>query len=242
MILHRLKQLFFPLRRTPLHPQWLVLRWVGRARHTIERTVHGDVLDIGCGSRWVEQVLPQNSRYTGLDYPPTVTKGYAGRPNVFGNGQCLPFAANSFDSVVMMDVLEHLPSPEASISEAWRVLRTGGVLVMQAPFLYPLHDEPHDFQRWSKYGLKMLLNSHHFELQELTHDERPFETAATLLSIALAHGALDAFNKRHFSLLIAPLMISAIPIINLGGWILAKISPTSSIMPMSYRVVAKKAQ
>lgn len=239
--MHRLKNLLSPLRKTPLHPQWLVLRSIERARHSIENAVHGDVLDIGCGNRWLERNLPQDSYYVGLDYPHTVSLGYAGRPNVFGNGQCLPFASNSFDCVVLMDVLEHLPSPEASISEAWRVLRTGGTLLIQVPFIYPLHDEPHDFQRWSEYGLKILLNSYHFDLQELTCDKRPIETATTLLTIALAHCTLDAFSKKHLSILITPLLISTIPIINFVGWILAKVLPTSSIMPTSYRIVARKS-
>lgn len=236
----RLKHWLFPLRHTPLHPQWLVLRWTERACHTIKQTVHGDVLDIGCGDRWVERSLPTNARYVGLDYPPTVSKGYFGRPDVFGDGRCLPFEASSFDSVVLMDVMEHLPTPEAAIIEARRVLKVGGVLVMQVPFCYPLHDEPHDFQRWTIHGLSTLFNLSHFEIHEIAHHDRPLETTAALLSIALANSVLDAVRKRCAALLLAPLLIAAIPLVNLSGWAMAKIFPSSSIMPLGYRVVAYK--
>ncbi len=211
----RLKQVLAPLKDTPLHPQWLVLRADKATRAAIHLMANGRVLDVGCGNRWVERCLPSNTQYVGLDYPTTISKGYAGKADVFSDGQCLPFASNSFDTVVLMDVLEHLPAPDLAISEAWRILKPGGILLIQVPFLYPLHDQPHDFQRWSKQGLQVLLTKHFFTLNSMTYQGHALETAAALMAMALAHSVLDSARHKHITLLLAPLLLSAIPVINL---------------------------
>jgi SAM-dependent methyltransferase len=229
-----------PLATTPLHPQWLVLRGGKETHRAIEQVARGVVLDIGCGDRWVEGALSPDTHYVGLDFPTTVEKGYAGRPDVFGDGQSLPFGDGSVDTVLLMDVLEHLPEPEGAMAEAQRVLKSGGILVVQVPFLYPLHDEPHDFRRWTLHGLRSLFDRHGFKIRDTACQGQPVETAAALLSISLAKGAVDAVAKKRLSILLAPFLILAIPLVNLTGWLMARILPDSSMMPLGYRVVAIK--
>lgn len=238
--INRLKRWFSPLQGTPLHPQWLAISDASRTRQVLAQTARGMVLDIGCSDRWLEPCLKQNTRYVGLDFPATVSKGYAGQPDVFGDGQCLPFASRSFDSVVLLDVLEHLPTPGDALAEAQRVLKPGGVLVVQVPFLYPLHDQPHDFQRWTEHGLRALFAAHRFNIDSMTSHGHPLETAAALFAIALANSLLDASRKMSPAVLLAPVLLAAIPLVNLVGWALARMLPASSIMPMSYRVIARK--
>ncbi len=240
-VVQRMKRWLAPLQGTPLHPQWLVLRAEEAAGNAVRQAATGEVLDVGCGDRWVERCLSANARYVGLDFPATVSKGYAGHADVFGDGQRLPFAADRFDTVVLMDVLEHLPAPDAALAEAWRVLKPDGVLLVQVPFLYPLHDQPHDFQRWTEHGLRVLFASHRFSIGSLTRYGDALETAAALLVMALANGVLDAAQKMRPAVLLAPLLLCAIPVVNLSGWSLAKLFPASAIMPLGYRVVARKS-
>jgi SAM-dependent methyltransferase len=239
--MQRMKRWLSPLQGTPLHPQWLVLSEAENTRRVLAQTARGVVLDIGCGDRWLEPCLKHSTRYVGLDFPATVSKGYAGHPDVFGDGQRLPFASGSFDSLVLLDVLEHMPTPSAAMTESHRVLKPGGVLVVQVPFLYPLHDEPDDFQRWTEHGLRALFAAHHFNISNMTRLGHPLETAAALFAIALANSLLDAGRKMRPALLLAPLLMAAIPLVNLSGWVLARILPASSIMPMGYRVIAHKS-
>ncbi len=68
----------------------------------------------------------------------------------------LPFESTSFDTVLATDVLEHLPQPEIFVGEVARVLRPGGALLLGAPFLYAVHEEPHDYHRYTRYRLRGL--------------------------------------------------------------------------------------
>jgi SAM-dependent methyltransferase len=74
------------------------------------------------------------------------------------------FGADEFDSFLMIEVLEHLSAPEKVIAEIRRVLRSGGLGVISIPFLYPIHGDPHDYQRYTIDKLKMLLNSNGFDV------------------------------------------------------------------------------
>ena len=239
-VLQQLKRWFSPLVGTPLHPQWLVLRDTENFGRALAKHAQGVVLDIGCGNRWLEPCLKESTRYVGLDYPATVSKGYPGKPDVFGDGQRLPFATGCFDSVILLDVLEHLPAPDSAMAEMHRVLKPCGILVLQVPFLYPLHDEPDDFQRWTEHGLRALFDAYAFDIVSISRHGHPLETAAALFAIALTNSFLDASRTMHPALLLAPLLVVAIPLVNLTGWGLARILPVSSIMPMSYRVIALK--
>ncbi len=237
-----LKRLFYPLRTTPFHPQWLVLRQGGVSKTKLIEEMQGLVLDVGCGDRWIERELPADCQYVGLDYPATVNIGYEGKPTLFGDGQNLAFADGSFDVVIIMDVLEHMEHPGMAIQEAWRVLKPSGKLLVQVPFLYPLHDEPYDFQRWTEYGLKKLLQQTGFKIKTIKAYGSPIETAAGLLAISIAKAVLDAGKEKHLGLLLSPVLVLSIPIINSVGWLLAKLLPQSTMMPLSYRIFAVKVQ
>ena len=57
------------LKRTVLHPQWLVLRGEAQNRRAIARSLRGRILDIGCGNQPMEALLGPDTAYVGLDYP-----------------------------------------------------------------------------------------------------------------------------------------------------------------------------
>lgn len=107
------------------------------------------------------------------------------------------------------------------------------------PFEFtPLQDEPYDYQRWTCQGLQHLLERHGFQIQEITESTTPIETNAALSCIALARGLLDALKQRSPMIISAPLILVLLPIINMAGWLLGALFPTSSIMPCSYWLVA----
>lgn len=234
------KRLLSSLRHTPLHPQWLILRKEREAFCQVGNLAQGRLLDIGCGNRTLERYLPNTCSYIGLDYPKTVDLGYQGKPSVFGDGQNLPFASASFQCVTFMDVLEHIPNPSLAIQEAWRVLSPAGTLVIQVPFLYPLHDEPYDFQRWTRHGLEKLCRSGGFEVTQIHARNTPITTASALLAIALAKSMVDALARRRPSALLIPLIAALIGLINSLACLAEAILPASDMMPSSYLLIARK--
>jgi ubiquinone/menaquinone biosynthesis C-methylase UbiE len=234
----KLQSWFRPLGFTPLHPQWLVLRHRYETTAWLKKNAHGKLLDIGCGNGRIRQQLSATVHYIGIDYPTTVALGYRSKPDIFADAAQLPIASSSIDTVVLLDVIEHLSDPDKAIEEAARVLAKNGKCLIHVPFLYPLHDEPHDYQRWTRYGLKQFLNKYSFHIEEICETTHPVETASALLAIALSKGFIDTITHKRILWIFALLVICAIPIINITGWLIAKILSASKFMPFSYRVVA----
>jgi SAM-dependent methyltransferase len=76
----------------------------------------------------------------------------------------LPFRSRTFDGILLAEVLEHLAWPARSIQELGRVLRPGGLLYLSTPFMFPLHQIPHDYARHTRYGIEQMLVSAGFEV------------------------------------------------------------------------------
>jgi SAM-dependent methyltransferase len=131
------------------------------ARRDISRDgarLTGRLLDVGCGNQPYRPYLKAVAHYIGLDYPPTQGAPHPGaRPQVHGDARTLPFADRSFDGVLCSQVLEHVDRPEAVVREMGRVLKPGGMGLISIPFFYNLHMEPHDYFRFSPYGIRDLL-------------------------------------------------------------------------------------
>lgn len=127
------------------------------------------VLEIGVpGGGGYARFFP---KHTTLDIDP------ARKPDVVGDIYRLPFADASWDTVVMIEVLEHLTDPAAAIEEVKRVLRPGGTLILTTRFLGPMHDIPHDYFRFTYYGLKHLFRE--WQDVEVRADLTTMETLGT---------------------------------------------------------------
>jgi SAM-dependent methyltransferase len=119
----------------------------------------GWLLDIGCGSKPYRDLF-QVERYTGIDFPLTDQ----GAIDVYASGLSLPFASAVFDTVLSTEVLEHVPEPSQLMSEAYRVLRPGGYLLLTTPQTWGLHHVPHDFYRFTPFGLRYLAEKSGFNV------------------------------------------------------------------------------
>jgi len=69
----------------------------------------------------------------------------------------LPFSEDTFDAVLSTQTLEHLAEPAAFLADAARVLRPGGRLYLTAPQCFRLHQAPHDYYRYTTFGLRYLV-------------------------------------------------------------------------------------
>jgi SAM-dependent methyltransferase len=121
--------------------------------------LHGEVLDIGCGRmRYKDTILSSEkvTRYLGLDLE-AGKFSYSSQADLYWDGLTMPLSDASVDSAILFEVLEHCDEPIIVASEAYRVLKPGGVMLFSTPFLYQLHGYPYDFQRLTPSGLTHLM-------------------------------------------------------------------------------------
>jgi len=89
----------------------------------------------------------------------------------------IPVADNSFDAVMCIEVLEHVPDPVAAIRELDRILRPGGTLVVTAPFCSLTHFAPYHFSTgFSRYFYETHLSD--YEILDLAANGNYFEYLA----------------------------------------------------------------
>ncbi|WP_187265908.1 class I SAM-dependent methyltransferase [Alkalisalibacterium limincola] len=227
------------LRSTPLHPQWLIRR----ERLVFEkelRELSGLTLDVGCGDRWLASHLPRNCQYVGVDYPATGKTLYNSKPEIYADASLLPFPDETFDCLLMFEVLEHFRKPGAALAEAARVLARRGTLVLSVPFIYPLHDEPYDFQRFTIHGLVRDLDEAGFTDVSMSRRLNAIETAALTGAIALASSVVIALKQRSPTLVLAPALLLSIPVLNLLGRIFGILMPDWPALTNGYVIRASR--
>jgi len=115
--------------------------------------------------------------------------------DIFCDGHDLPFVDGSFDAVITTAVLEHVLYPERVALEIGRVLRTGGVLYSELPFMQQVHEGAYDFTRYSLSGHRRLFR----QFAELQSGMAA--GPATALVWAIENFALAFFSGRHARLM-----------------------------------------
>jgi ubiquinone/menaquinone biosynthesis C-methylase UbiE len=146
---------------------------------------HGRLLDVGCGEKpYAPLFRGLVDEHVGVDHPESVHP--LSQVDVLATAYEIPLADGSFDTVLMTEVLEHLEEPARGLAEAGRLLRPGGKLILTTPFMWPLHEEPRDFFRYSPYGLRHLLESGGFGAVTITPIAGKWTTMATFAGYTLA--------------------------------------------------------
>jgi len=141
----------------------------------------------------------------------------------------LPFPAASFETVLSNDVLEHIKEPGTAWSEIARVLRPGGKLIVSVPFLYGLHELPHDYHRWTAFKLRAFCEANGLRVLELQPYGGGLEV---VLDIVGKHLDLHPiFSALHLS--VARLLRTIGPIRGIS-------ERRKEIFPMGYSLVAQK--
>ena len=112
----------------------------------------GLVLDVGGGrDSPLAAFWPDSARRVRVD----ISTRFA--PDILGDAQALPVRTEALDGVVLSEVLEHVPEPRQAICEIHRVLKPGALLIGSVPFGIGIHSDPHDYYRYTKEAMVMLL-------------------------------------------------------------------------------------
>lgn len=128
------------------------------------------VLDVGSGGSSYGRFFP--NRLT-VDIDPDR------KPDIVADAEHLPFEDGEFELILCTEVLEHVKNPFNVEKELYRVLKPGGRLILTTRFVYPIHDSPHDYWRYTKYGLKELFKN--WKFIELKEESENFSAIAILL-------------------------------------------------------------
>lgn len=223
------------LERTPFHPQWLMpVRVVSRQ----VRECKGRVLDIGAADGRLSRQLHPSAEYVSLDYPVTANALYGTRPLVFADACCMPFADSSFDAVACFEVMEHVARPDALLEEVARVLVPGGVAEFSMPFLYPIHDAPFDYQRWTRHGWSRSLERAGLVVDSIEARGHSLHAVAVVACLAMSGPILRASPLK--LALALPVLLVLLPAVNVVAWLASHLWPSWDAMSLGYRVMARR--
>lgn len=130
-------------------------------KEALNNYAKGSLLDLGCGNKpYKEWYAPLTTESTGCD----ATQSTEHVVDTICLATALPYNTSIFDTVFSTQVLEHVYDHHSMIKEAYRVLKPGGNIILTVPFTWELHEEPYDFFRISKHGLKELFEEAGFEI------------------------------------------------------------------------------
>jgi len=199
----------------------------------LELHAKGRLLDLGCGKvplfdayrHYVTDNICidwENTVYKNdhLDFEADLTKE-------------LPFADGEFDTIILSDVLEHIAEPERLCGEIARVLSPKGKLLMNVPFYYMLHEEPHDYYRYTEFALRRLMDRSGLQILQL----RAMGGAPEVM--------LDVFSKN-----VMHVPVAGVPVATVSHWVTSAFVHTSvgrriseataRNFPLGYFLVAAK--
>jgi len=167
------------------------------------------VLDVGCGDRPYASIFPGA---VGFDVPGNR------HADLHGSIDAIPVDGASFDVVLCLQVLEHVPDPAAAVRELHRVVRPGGRVLLTTHGVYPFHPNPDDLWRWTHQGLERLF---------LTNGEwasvtvRPGAGTVATVAMQVAHVLDLACKRAHVRALSVPFVAG----LNAAGEALDRLVP-----------------
>jgi SAM-dependent methyltransferase len=220
-----------------INPYFIVRRGISRALRQHRNVVRGELLDYGCGSRPYESLF-HVTRYVGVDVAVSGHDHARSRVDVFFDGSTLPFADQSFDSILCTGVLEHVPDPARALAEMQRVARPGARLLLTMPFLWGEHETPYDFTRFTTFGLRALLERHGWRVTVCEKTGTGGEAALQLWNVYWFESVIVRFFPRYFRPL--GVLVFLAPV-HLAAALVKHVLPRNENLFLNLVIVAERA-
>jgi SAM-dependent methyltransferase len=148
----------------------------------LEKYASGKLLDIGCGNKpYSEIVSPFITKYVGCD----IIQSSNQCVEILCPANQIPLPDGSFDTILSTQTIEHVEDHQGLLNEAFRLLRPGGFLIISGPLYWPLHEEPYDFFRFTKYGFTHLIEKSGFQMISIKSNGGKWSVAGQALLHAL---------------------------------------------------------
>ena len=163
---------------SPFSVNWLVHRLCRKYLHrSLTDFARGRLLDVGCGRKPYLDLQQQNASCLGIEHDRSRYRDTP--PDVWGSSIELPFRDQSFETVFCAQVLEHVAEPAEMMREIARVLRPDGFLILSAPHIWGIHEEPNDYFRFTNFGLSHLARKAGFDAVKIEAMAGYWVTAGT---------------------------------------------------------------
>lgn len=205
----------------PWHFQWLAKYNLHADLKNCMKRLHGRVLDIGCGNKPYSVFLNKDVEHVGLEII------YGSRVDYIYDGIHIPFIDEYFDCLLCTQVLEHVEQIHIFIQEIARCLKPGGLMILTFPFIYNQHGVPHDYRRYSQFGIQQLLQNK-FNIESVMLEGGIGSTLGLLflnwLNIQMSKNGLGKL----FKVILLPFFLLFTLSINILGYILDKLDSTDS--------------
>lgn len=216
------------------NPFYFARKGLVQAVRPLAGQVRGRTLDVGCGQKPYQELFAW-SEYVGLELDTPENRALK-RADIFYDGRQFPFPAESFDSVVCNQVLEHVFTPAHFLAEIHRVLKGGGVLLLTVPFLWDEHEQPFDFARYSSFGIRFLLEEHGFEIVAAAKTMPDARVIFQMINAYLFK--LTVTRNRYLDLLATAVLMSPF---NILGELLGRLLPANQDLYLDNVVLARKS-
>ena len=105
-------------------------------------------------------------------------------PDVQTDVQYLPFRKDEFDTIVCLEMLEYVDSPQTALNEIKRVLKCNGTLIVSTPFMHRM-DTPHDYWRFTETGLRYLFHRCGFKVKKIKSQGHAIAVALNVLKYVI---------------------------------------------------------
>jgi SAM-dependent methyltransferase len=158
---------------------------------------------------------------------------------IVGDAHWLPFADECLDMILSTEVLEHTLEPQRIVDEIRRVLRPGGRVLLTTRFIFPLHDVPGDYYRFTNYALSHLFRG--WSSVQVDAEATTLETVGILLHRMTMQAELRAQR------LVRPVLLLAAKLIGRLGWLMvrqygdgARSRPVPDMLVSGWHVTATK--
>jgi len=218
------------------NPYHLVLHFIRQdIAEAATQYASGKLLDIGCGNKPYEELFKNSvSSYIGCDIVQSSL-------NVVDNlcpANELCYEDQAFDTVFSTQVIEHVADHHGMVKESFRVLKPGGHAIFTAPFNWELHEEPYDFFRFSKHGLKFLFEKYGFEVVKIKSNGGKWAAISQLwLNVLLSTRKYNTFRSRIIKLLFLRLRL-IVPYNRFFIWLDKRYF--DDVFTLNYIIVARK--
>jgi len=199
----------------------------------IPKYAHGKLLDLGCGEAPLYAFYRDHVTDVVCADWKTSTHDLSYVDFHIDMTKSLPFKNDTFDTVIMSDVLEHISRPFDTLQEVSRIIVPGGHLILNVPFLYWIHEAPHDYFRYTEFGLRSICENYALKVIELS----PIGGVPEVLGDLLAKISIRIPLLKY----IVPHLINITLLYLLRfRWVKQLSNSSSNLFPLGYFLVAQK--